>query len=162
MYEKSKYYSLLFEVFVHATEDLEKVRKALLFILPEEYRERVSIKNELLVGSWGNKIIILKLKSKSEDLVKETISRIFTNLSKVEREDILSNLFNQVDRKGSFYLRISKQNALLQRFSLDQEGGIIRCIFKFKTSVGEKKSEAIRYLKDLISTNDIEMLKNKV
>jgi len=63
MYEKSKYYSLLFEVFVHATEDLERVRKALLFILSEEYRERVSIKNELLVGSWGNKIIILKLKS---------------------------------------------------------------------------------------------------
>lgn len=157
MYEKSKYYSLFFEVFVHATEDLEKVRKALLFILPEEYRERVSIKNDLLVGSWGNKIIVLKLKSKGEDLVKETLSRIFSSLSKVGREDILSTLFKQVDRKGSFYLRISKQNACLQRFSLDQEGGIIRCIFKFKTGVGERKSEAISYLKDLISTNVIEM-----
>lgn len=157
MQKNSKYYSLFFEVFVHTTEDLEKVREALLFILPEEYRERVSIKNELVVGTWGNKIIVLKLKSKGENLVKETLFRIFSNLSKVEREDILSSLFKQVDRKGCFYLRISKQNACLQRFSLDQEGGIIRCIFKFKTSVGEKKSEAIRYLKEMISTIDIEM-----
>ena len=155
MYEKSKYYSLFLEVFVHATEELEKVRKALLFILPDEYRKRVSIKNELIVGSWGNKIFVLKLKSKGEDLVKETISRIFSNLNKVEREDILSNLFKQLDRKGGFYLRLSKQNACFQRFSLDQEGGIIRCIFKFKTRVGEKKLEAIRYLKEIISTIDI-------
>ena len=158
MQEKSKYHSLFFEVFVHATEDLEQVKEALLFILPEEYRERVSIKNELLVGSWGNKIIVLKFKRKGEDLVKETLSRIFSGLSLVERKDILSTLFKKLDGKGCFYLRISKQNACLQRFSLDQEGGIIRCIFKFKTGIGEKKSEAIRYLKEMISTIDIEML----
>lgn len=158
MQEKSKYYSLFFEVFVHATEDLEKVREALLFILPEEYRKRVSIKNEILVGSWGNQIVVLKLKNRGEDLVRETLSRIFSSLSKVERENILSRLFKQVDKKGCFYLRISKQNACLQKFSLNQEGGIIRCIFKFKTSAGEKKSEAIRYLKEMVSTIDIETL----
>ncbi len=158
MQEKSKYYSLFFEVFVHVTEDLEKVREALLFILPEEYRKRVSIKNEILVGSWGNQIIVLKLKNKGEDIVRETLSRIFYSLSAVERENILSRLFKQVDEKGCFYLRISKQNACLQRVSLDQDGGIIRCIFKFKTGVGEKKSEAIRYLKEMISTIENEML----
>ena len=68
----------------------------------------------------------------------------------------MSNLVKQVDKKGDFYLRISKQNACMERFSLDQEGGIIKCIFKFKTRIGEKNSEAISYLKEMISRNDIE------
>ena len=118
--------------FCHATEDPDKVKKALLNILPPQIRDDYegSVLTELLEGYYGNPILILKLKINNSSHSSLAFMWIINNLSKLEISNLENNINLHLDKRGNLYLRIDKQNAFQGRIRLYEGDDVIRLKFK--------------------------------
>ncbi|MEZ0345411.1 MAG: RNA-binding domain-containing protein [Infirmifilum sp.] len=126
----------------HATEDEERVIKAMLNILPEELRseELSNLRKNLSYGFYGNPIVLFNL-----ELLEEKADKVvFYVFSRMHRED-LEEVFNDFENrfaKGRLYLRFDKQEAYYGELKLSSADEIIRCIIKFKPHI--RKPEDIK------------------
>ena len=100
---------------IHATEDPDKVLKALKNILPEEYAEDVKYEKNVLSGYHKNPIIMMKTSIKEKTRVASLLKAILGKLEADDRALLSSKFRSQIDSKGSLYLRLDKQEALLGR-----------------------------------------------
>ncbi|MCD6428150.1 MAG: hypothetical protein J7L12_00865 [Desulfurococcales archaeon] len=116
---------LILKVFSHATEDPNKVRKAVMNILPEELRDKVVFDEVVTKGHYGNEIRVLTLKLKRKEAL-ETLKHILCNMSEVERNILLATLETRVDPPSHLYLRLSKQDAYRGSIRLLDSGDVIR------------------------------------
>ncbi|RLG88971.1 MAG: exosome protein [Thermoprotei archaeon] len=126
-----KVLSAVLRTYVHATEDLEKVKKALINILPVGVRGNVNIDIVKTKGHYGNEISILsiKLKGRSSD---ELLRNILCRLSESERGILIASLSDRVDpRVSHLYIRLSKQDAYLGRIRLLDGSDVIKIVFSF-------------------------------
>ncbi len=112
-------------VFVHATEDKEKVLKALLEIVPEELRREVKIEEEVLQGHYGNPIIKLTLRVEGPH-AERVVDYIFSKLSPADRGLLATSIEDRVDKNGTFYLRLSKQEAYQGNIYVYESDDVIR------------------------------------
>ncbi|MCD6276055.1 MAG: exosome subunit [Thermoplasmata archaeon] len=124
-------HSVNFRCIAHATEDLEKVMRAMEFVTG---RNDFEIKREK--GYYGNEIIIIELVIKRKKEI-ENFWRRMKEFGVVE--EILPILDEIVDSHGNLYLRFDKQEAYLGRLALATHGDVIALRAKIKSYPMKKK-----------------------
>jgi len=110
-------------VFVHATEDLDKVVKAVYNILPTELADEIVFEKTNLKGYYGNPIVLLATRIKKRDAVKAIFGKLASGLSSLEKE-LLNNEFKQRLNKGNLFIRLDKQSAYLNELKLRSDDPI--------------------------------------
>lgn len=105
------------QVFVHATEDQDKVLTAIKNVLPEELMDKVAFEKTNLKGHHGNPITLLKAKIKEKNAVKTIFEKISSGLNSVDKELLKNEIDRHLDR-GNLYIRLDKQSAYLNELKI--------------------------------------------
>jgi len=133
----------------HITENPNRVKKAILNIIPPELRSALSSKLtvEKVYGFYGNEIRILSLRVQNDEAVK-VIRYLAETLSGIDRSVIRASLDLRYDSKSNkLYLRFNKQQAYKGRFVIDDSDDVVKVIISFR---GRHKLDDIKsLLKDL-------------
>ena len=114
-------------VFAHATEDEEKVKKAVAILArfePEWEAQRLS-------GHYDDPIQLLTSKTSRKKEATDFLANIVARLSSLDRETLFGDLANRVDPQGSLYIRLDKQRAFHGR-AVITESDPIRVKFRFQ------------------------------
>jgi len=110
-------------VFVHATEDTDKVLNALHNTLPTELTDRVVFKKTCVKGHYGNPILLLETRIRKRDAVKAIFEKLSSDLSNLDRELLNSEITQHLD-KGNLYIRLDKQSACSKELKLRSDDPI--------------------------------------
>lgn len=122
--------SVEFTTHVHATEDLDKVTQALLFLIPDNIHDKLKLKVDKVRGHWKNPISLLKTKFTDTDDVMQIIKHITTGLDDQDKSVVREGLERRID-KSHLYLRFDKQSAFKGYFKLKDEDDVIRIKITF-------------------------------
>lgn len=133
---------------IHATEDEEKVLRAVENILPKHLR--AAMENNLRVteakGYYGNpmkRLTITLESSDAEDLYKHIIGGI----DDLDFENLIATIDQRFDGKNKIFIRLSKQDAYLSNLKLLDRGDVIRILF---TVLGVKNiDELVKFTREL-------------
>lgn len=128
--------------FAHATEDTDKVLKAIQNTLPTELIETVNIARTSLAGHHGNPITLYETRIKEKTTTQKVFEKICANLGIMDKE-LLSNEIQLHLEKGNLYLRLDKQSAYLEETKLSQIDPI-RFRIHFKNSETQQVIEICR------------------
>jgi RNA binding exosome subunit len=138
------FHRLNFRAFAHATEDEERVVEALIFASGASEVSRTKSS-----GYHGNPIAILQATVRGG----KEIGAFFNRLGKVNIEELLRTLDRRIDDECSFFLRLDKQEAYLERLVLTEKDDVIAMRGKIK-AYPSKKTIALRavaeYLESLL------------
>jgi RNA binding exosome subunit len=104
-------------VFAHATEDQEKVLKALRNTLSTELIEKITLKQSRLTGHHGNPIVLFETKVKEKDVAEAFFKKLSSSLECLDKELLSREIEQHVD-KGNLYIRLDKQSAFLNKFKI--------------------------------------------
>jgi RNA binding exosome subunit len=104
-------------VFVHATEDTEKVLAAVHNLLPTELVGKVAFKKKGLTGHYKNPLILFETRVKEKEAVKGVFEKLASSLDSLDKE-LLNKEINQHLDKGNLYIRLDKQSAYLNELKL--------------------------------------------
>ncbi len=127
----------------HATEDVSRVAKALLNLLPPEIRENVRPRSSTLEGHHGNPIVRIEV-SLSDDAAEEAVRWIGGRLSESDKLLLDTSFESRYDeRHGRLFLRFSKQDAYLGRIRLMDGDDVVRVVIGFRGSPSVEKARRI-------------------
>lgn len=101
----------------HATEDVDKVVKAVQNTLPSDHIEDITFKRSNLEGHYGNPITFFETRIKDKETVRALVKNLSANLSSLDKEE-LGRTINRCVEKGSLYIRLDKQAALQGKIKL--------------------------------------------
>lgn len=101
----------------HATEDVDKVVKAVQNTLPSDHIEDITFKRSNLEGHYGNPITFFETRIKDKETVRALVKNLSANLSSLDKEE-LGRTINRCVEKGSLYIRLNKQAALQGKIKL--------------------------------------------
>ena len=110
-------------VFAHATEDVQKVLKAVYNILPTELADEIVFKKTNLRGHYRNPIVLLETRIKRRDAAKAVFRKLASGLSSLDRE-LLNSEIRQHFNKGNLFVRLDKQSAYLNELKLRSDDPI--------------------------------------
>ncbi|MDH5806488.1 MAG: RNA-binding domain-containing protein [Candidatus Methanomethylicaceae archaeon] len=102
--------SIFISAIVHATEDPNKVKTAMLNIIPSNLRSICEIQENYAKGHHGNPIIILNMNIRNSKIATEIFNYIINSFSKTYISLIKSNP-NLYSDGNSIFLRLDKQAA---------------------------------------------------
>ena len=120
---------------MHATENPEKIKKAMYNLFPASHIDAVTFKKDGLKGHYGNPINVFRTRIKDGEVIEAFVEKLFTKLSDLDKETILREL-NLFVEKNNLYLRLDKQAAFEDAFKLCRDDPIrIRIHFKRKDIV---------------------------
>jgi RNA binding exosome subunit len=97
-------------VFAHATEDIEKVQKAIRNTLPTELADEIVFKKTNLRGHYRNPIVLLETRIKKSDAAKAVFRKLASGLSSLDKE-LMNSEIRQHLNKGNLFVRLDKQSA---------------------------------------------------
>lgn len=152
VYQLSKPKIKLIEVEItthcHATEDLEKVKYAVLNLLPEELRKGVEIKYQELKGYYGNPIIRLSVTIRGPEAL-DVAKYILSRLPPHDRRYLIYSIEQRYDKHNNkLYIRLSKQDSYLGTPTLYDGSDVIRVVFSF--SITRSEDEVKRLIESLV------------
>ena len=102
----------------HATEDVEKVMKAVQTVLPVYNEEdEIGFNKNTVEGHYGNPITFFDARIKNKKVIKAVVENLAANLGSFENAE-LSRTLNRCFEKGSLYLRLDKQAAFQGKIKL--------------------------------------------
>lgn len=104
---------LVVQVLCHATEDEEKVMKAVENLVGSEAMEHMALSSSSLTGHYGDPISLIRLTLLEGAMAKQVFRSILERLSPQEREEIWSERAEKGKHGGKIYLRLDKQAAYL-------------------------------------------------
>lgn len=136
-------YSIEISAIGHATESVKKVKRAILNVLPEEEKSKVSFSVQELKGHHGNPIFVVKANLEDANLNKALFERLLKELPKEEKEMLANEADIYVDKNCNLYLRLDKQAAFAGKIRVKQEDPIRICA-KFKGWRRKELLEAIQ------------------
>jgi len=122
--------SVEFTTHVHATEDLEKVKQALHFLIPENIHDKLKLKVDKVRGHWNNQISLLQAKFTDKEDAMQIIKYITTCLKDQDKYELREGLERRID-KSRLYLRFDKQAAFKGHLKLRDEDDVIRIRITF-------------------------------
>ena len=131
----------------HATEDEQKVLKALRVLLPGE----VEVRTGKLKGHYGNPIFTFTVSIKQRKLVRELWVRMTTKLSDGELNMLSRLLPERVDEKCHLHLRFDKQLAYEGELAFTDGGDAIHVQLKV-AAYPAKREVATRLVQELIAS----------
>jgi RNA binding exosome subunit len=102
-------------VFVHATEEQERVFQAVRNTLPVELGEGLVFKKTECTGHHGNPITLVEVELADRQSLMGVFQKIGQSLTSLDKE-ALNTEFEQHLEKGNLYLRFDKQEAFLGEF----------------------------------------------
>ncbi|MHA1590647.1 MAG: RNA-binding domain-containing protein [Candidatus Njordarchaeales archaeon] len=112
---------------VHATEDENKVIKAIRNILPPDVKLEIS--REVISGHYGNRIIRLEIKISNKKDVERIFEWILSRISGFLYPNWIAERFDTSNK--SLYLRLDKQAAYMGEIKLGWGDDIVHLVFKF-------------------------------
>jgi hypothetical protein len=122
---------LIVQASVQATEDAEKVQKAIENLFPQDLQGTLQFKTTNLRGHYHNPILRLETRLTQPDLIEKTIASIGLSLSPEDRGQLKQTFSSRIDRKGRFFLRLDKQEAYQGRIRIIHRGDSIRMVIRF-------------------------------
>jgi RNA binding exosome subunit len=128
--------------FAHATEDTDKVLKAIQNTLPTKLIETINVAKTSLEGHHGNPITLYETRIKEKTTTQKVFEKISANLGIMDKE-LLSNEIQLHLENGNLYLRLDKQSAYLEETKLSQIDPI-RFRIHFKNSKTQQVIEICR------------------
>ena len=121
-------------VFVHATEDNEKVQAAVRNLLPEELAQAIIFQTTSLTGHYGNPITLLTVKLTDKKLLPVALEKIGSGLNSLDKDEFSRDLKLHLE-KGNLYLRFDKQSAYLGNIKFTQNDPVhFKIHFKNKSA----------------------------
>ncbi len=123
-------HSIEFRVYVHATEDRERVLRALKNIIPEYAWDEAEIVEETYQGHYGNPITVITVRIRGERAAK-VLDDILSRMSKGDKSILAGSIEERVDKEGTLYFRLSKQDAFLGRLILYEADDVVRISVSF-------------------------------
>jgi hypothetical protein len=133
---------LEFRTYAHATEDLSKVKEALLFI-GKNKKEASEVKEQKLSGYFRNPIVLLELRLKDKKDILAFWGRVLS-ISSI-KELLLHELEQRVDKENNFYIRFDKQVAFNKEIKLTRGDDAIR----IRTKIITYPSSYLKVLEEL-------------
>ena len=112
---------------VHATESLETVSQMLLDLVSDEISKK-SLRIDYLSGTYGQKIIDIRLFLKKQTNIKNFIRKLGQYLSSKDKFILRQEFPQRLDRKNKFYFRIEKQQAAMGQIRLADSNDVIQLI----------------------------------
>lgn len=104
-------------VLAHATEDQDKVLKAVRSVIPTDLVGTVVLKRTSLTGHHGNPIALFEARVKEKNAVGPIVEKLSSGLGILDKE-LLNGEIDQHLEKGNLYLRLDKQSAFLGKIRL--------------------------------------------
>jgi len=126
----------------HATEDPEKVKQALLNLLPPDLRNRVAVHEQRLSGYFHNPIVRMQIVLHRDEAL-ESFRYVLCRLPEYDRRYLLLSLEQRYDRRANkLFLRVDKQEAYMGRIALNEGSDTIRLSVSFSLvrSIDEVRS----------------------
>ncbi|MBQ03526.1 hypothetical protein CL673_02280 [Candidatus Bathyarchaeota archaeon] len=137
--------------FSHATEDEEKVEKAMKNLLPEGNQDLWLTRNTLK-GYHGDPITIVSGKIRTKKGATGVLWRVVQELSSLDQQRLLDELEERLDEGGNFHIRLDKQNAYLGKICL-LETDPVKMKFRLRLPHGRDRAE---YVREVIHTMILE------
>lgn len=131
----------------HATEDVNRVKQAILNIVPESLHEKAEFTLYTLEGHYNNPItrIVVRLEGNAAE---EFVRGLAKRLDRESKKIIAMMLENRYDAKqGRFYLRFSKQDAFLGELRFYDGDDVIHVMINLRGT--PRLDKAINVLKEL-------------
>lgn len=117
--------SISISTIVHATEDPEKVKIAMLNLVPSSLRSTCEIQEIHAKGHHGNPIIILSINVKNPETATEIFKHVINSLSQTQLSFIKGNPSLYSD-DTSIFLRLDKQAAYNGMIRLSFSDNVIK------------------------------------
>jgi RNA binding exosome subunit len=133
---------------VQATEDADKVRKAMENLFPQDIRSKLIFKTTKLRGHYHNPILRLETHLTQRALIEQTLTSIGQLLPSNDRDQIARTFASRVDQKGRLFLRFDKQEAYQGRIRIVHRGDSLRLIIRFsgrKPSTDELEQQSRQF-----------------
>ena len=134
--------SLIIEIILHATEDVNKIEKSLQSIFdinPED------LEKEEMSGHFGNPITILKTKI-SKNNTKKLISTLISKISN-DDIDVLEQKIDEMNTNSGLEIRISKQDLIRGKISFGKKDSVKLTI----TTPVYKKNEISKIYREILN-----------
>jgi len=131
--------SVTLETFCHATEDVEKVERAILNLLPSDLRSSAEFEECRLEGHYGNPITILRAVLRGEE-AERAVEELFSRMDEFDKKIVLESLERRLDSSSNLYLRFDKQRALLGSPRLLQGDDVIKVIVAFMPHIRRERA----------------------
>jgi len=132
--------------FSHATEDDDKVEKAMKNLLPEENRD-LWLTRKTLKGYHGDPITIVTGKIRTKKGATGVLWRVVRELSSLDQQRLLDELEERLDDGGNLYIRLDKQSAYLVKVRL-LETDPVKMKFRLRLPHGKDRLE---YVRDIVN-----------
>jgi len=137
---------VLLRAIVHATEDINKVIRAIKNIVGEE----IDLSISRTKGYFGNEIILLYSEISKRKRVEEILRRILKD--EENRNYIIATLDERIDERYHLYIRINKQEAYKGKIVVSEGDDVISLIFSFNI-YPRKKEHLMRWIRALAGEN---------
>ncbi len=119
--------NIVLSVFAHSTEDLGRVRQAVLNVLPQQLREKALMEEQVVQGHYGNPITLINVRFKDRRDEDSVFRHILCSLNVTDRSLLTATLGRRVGSKNSIiYLRLSKQDAFSGKIMLMDGDDVIK------------------------------------
>ena len=115
----------------HSTEDLEKVKEAMLNLLPEKLRNSKEIQIVEITGHSGNIFHLLEMSMKQKQKITQTIEYIAEEMDEMDKIFLYEDLETYLGEDNNLYLRFNKQDAYYGSLSFDEKDNTIKVVIKF-------------------------------
>jgi len=115
----------------HATEDLKKVKTAILNLLPEKLRKEEEIDTIEIIGHAGNTINLLEMTIKQIQNQLTIIQYFAEKIDEVDKIFLYEDIDTYLGEDNSLYLRFNKQDAFNETLTLDEKDNTIKVVIKF-------------------------------
>jgi RNA binding exosome subunit len=126
----------------HATEDPDKVMKAVYNIFPSDKTEEITFNRSSLEGHYGNPITFFETRIKDKETVRALVENLSVNLGSLDKEELSRELHRCVEN-GSLYIRLDKQAAFQGKIKLVTSDPI-RIRIRFRKNKLEDVTEICR------------------
>jgi RNA binding exosome subunit len=116
---------------VHVTEEIDKVRTAMMNLFPQAVRSSLKFNSTKLRGHYHNPIIRLETQLRQRELIEQTLTSIGEQLRSEDRDIVAKTFPSRVNKKGQIFLRLDKQEAYQGRVRIINRGDSIRLVVRF-------------------------------
>lgn len=137
-----KAFSVKISTIIHATEDPKKVERAIRNLCLAELSKGFTINRAK--GHHGNEIATSVFTIRDAKSVQSFLSNMWNGFSQLDKTEVYSSLASRVDRSGTLFLRIDKQEALKRGVRLQNTDPI-----KIEISFRTKHSRHNEFVEDI-------------